>query len=164
MPGQINYLYWDSNVFLSYLNRDAQRLPAIDALLAEVLKSNEAKKIATSVLTITEVAFVRMESDKGAIDPAIEAKIDAFWRNSAIVEIVEFHEVTARCARTLMRKCIANNLRVLDPPDAIHLATALLIGAQELHTYNEKHFLPYQSIVSIKICQPYCQSPTLPGI
>ena len=36
-------LYWDADVFISYLNKDPQRLPIIEAILDEVLKIKEAK-------------------------------------------------------------------------------------------------------------------------
>ncbi len=50
-------VYWDSCVFLSYIEGHAERLPMLDAMLAE---ANAGRiEIRTSVVTLTEVAFVK---------------------------------------------------------------------------------------------------------
>ena len=47
MPKDPKLIYWDSCVFLSYINGDVERLGIIDALLLEVSESKGERKIVT---------------------------------------------------------------------------------------------------------------------
>ena len=51
MPGKLRLLYWDSCVFLSYINADPGRIDTLDTILDEIYKSNGEMKIVTSILT-----------------------------------------------------------------------------------------------------------------
>jgi len=35
MPGEIQRIYWDANCFTYYINRDAQRMPTLEAILEQ---------------------------------------------------------------------------------------------------------------------------------
>jgi hypothetical protein len=56
MPGKRRLLYWDSRVFLSYINADPERVDILDAIFDDVRKSNGEIIIVTSILTKIEVA------------------------------------------------------------------------------------------------------------
>lgn len=67
MPEADSRFYWDSNVLLTYINGDQDRLPIIDALMSQVDKGDI--EILTSVITIAEVAWGATERAQAALDP-----------------------------------------------------------------------------------------------
>jgi len=90
-------LYWDSDVFLAYLNMDTNRLPIIEAIFEEVEKSNN--KIITSVITKVEVAWVAHEKLQRILNQDEEERIESLWSDSSVIEIVEFNDEIAINAR-----------------------------------------------------------------
>ena len=151
-------VYWDANVFLSYINGVPDRLPTLDALL-QSSASGGGIRIYTSTLSVTEVAFAASEREQRTLDPAMEQKIDDIWRPNGPVTIV-----IGRQARDLMRGAITNGWS-LKPYDADHLATAQWlsktnIGVDEFHTYDDR-LVKYGSIVGFKIVHPYISAPKL---
>ena len=69
MPDDRTFIYWDANVFLSYIDGDPARLPTLDAILADSANPESLVQIATSTLSIVEVAFAIEEKTKGVLDP-----------------------------------------------------------------------------------------------
>ncbi len=153
MPDGRRRVYWDADAFLSYINRYSDRIADLDALLAEAAKPTGQIEIVTSAISIVEVAFGIQEQTKRALDATTEAKIDALWADATVVKLAEFHEATAREARTLMRNAIPEGWK-LKPADAIHLATARGLQVAEFHTY-EPGLDKYTKFVSFRICRPY---------
>ena len=156
-------VYWDANVFLSYINGVPERLPTLDALL-ESSASGGGIRIYTSTLSVTEVAFATSEQKRGVLDPAMEQKIDSLWEPSGPVTLADFHIGIGRQARDLMRGAITNRWS-LKPYDANHLATAqwlskMDISVDEFHTYDDR-LVKYGSIVGFKIVRPYISAPKL---
>jgi predicted nucleic acid-binding protein len=149
--------YWDANVFLSYINGEPSRLPTIDTLLQQ--SSNGDFTVVTSTISLTEVAFAEMEKLGGALDEAVEQRIDALFADRSVVSLIEFHEGVARDARRLMRRAMVQGLS-LKPPDAIHLASALRLGVDMLHTY-DRRMHGYGNIVGFPIAEPATATPTL---
>jgi len=143
MPGSVPLYYWDSCVFLSYFNGGSKRLPIIEALLRSA-SVDSSIKIVTSTLSITEVAYGQVEQT-GKVNSAIEAAMDKFWSDRSVITFVDCHELIARQARALMRKGLQRGWK-LKPPDAIHLATSALVGATEMHTYDEGLFKYHEDI------------------
>jgi predicted nucleic acid-binding protein len=132
MPGDEPIIYWDSNVLLSYLNGDEDRLPIID----ELFRRSRAAEVGliTSVISEVEVACVASEKTGGALDPQVEQSINELWVPASPINVVEFHELIATRARELIRIGLIED-RALKPIDAIHLASAESVGASELQTY-----------------------------
>ena len=128
-------LYWDSCVFLSYVEREARRLPDIEALLGRA--NNGDVEIVTSVATITEVAYAATERQQRALDLAVEQEIDKLWTPPSPIRLVEFHQLIAMEARSLVRFAMERTLQ-LKPYDAIHLSTAKYMRADRLETYDDK--------------------------
>lgn len=133
MPDDPELIYWDANVPLSYLNAIADRVPVIEELLRKA-RAREIELI-TSSLSIVEVAFVKAEKNGGNLDAANEAIIDALWAPGGPIKTVEFYDLIATEARTLIRRGIEQGWGSLKPIDAIHLATAKQMGVAEFHTY-----------------------------
>ncbi len=82
MNNQRKGLYWDTPIWLSYINGDEDRLPVIDALLAESTSTKGRCKIYTSVLSQVEVAFAKKEQDGNVLDPTVEEKIEQLWQDA----------------------------------------------------------------------------------
>lgn len=162
MPGRTNYVYWDSCVFLGYLNEEPDKLPVLDDLLQDIRESNGSRRIVTSTVSVIEVVYFKLASGQPALSPVGEQRLDSLWRNP-LIEIADVHEGVAKKARSLRREALRQGAIPLQITDAIHLATAAMFGVQEFYTY-DPDFGPYRSLVRFTICVPYVQRPRLPGI
>ena len=157
-------IYWDSCVFLEYINGVGERMPVLEALLSSSAGDNGAIKIHTSSLSIVEVSFAASERERQALDPEIERRIDNLWADPGAVVPVEYHDIIGREARRLIRDAIPMGWR-LRPQDAVHLATAqwltsVGVEVDEFHTY-DKALHKYADIVRFKIIEPYTPQPNL---
>ncbi len=132
MPDSLPFIYWDACVPLSYINGTEDRIQHIAPLMK---RSGETFQIVTSVISITEVAFAKVEQDNKLLDPGIEDKIGNLWRIGSPIKLVEVYEPIAERARRLMRAAIEKGW-VLKPADALHLATAEQLKVTEFHTYD----------------------------
>jgi len=130
MPPRI---YWDANVLLSYLNAIPDCLAVIDELLRRS-RANEIELV-TSSLSLVEVAFARAEKDAQHLDAHVEELIDGLWAPGSPIKTVEFYDLIAYDARSLIRQGITQGWGNLKPIDAIHVATAQHIAVSEFHTY-----------------------------
>lgn len=151
-------VYWDSDVFLSYINGYPDRLPIIDAAFAEAENSKGGIVIITSEVTITEVAFALYEKRQAQLDQAMEEKLDEMWSDKSVVRPVEFFRAIGREARNLMRLGVGRGWS-LKPLDAIHLATAKVNGCAQFHSYNAEDFDKYSGDVGFPIERPHTQGP-----
>ncbi len=163
MPDQSRAIYWDSCVFLSYINGMAERLPSLEALLA-LSSSGSGGKIYTSELAQVEVAYAISEREQRRLDAATEERIDALWTDSSAIVLVEVHSSISSLARRFIREGLAKNWD-LKPADAIHIATAQWISQaglplEEFHTYDQRLFR-YGPDVGFNILEPYTPQPNL---
>lgn len=159
MPGDEPVIYWDSNVLISYLDGDEDRLPIID----ELFRRSRAREIdlITSVVSQVEVAYIASEKEGGALDPQIEQSINELWIPASPINVVELHELIATRARELIRVGLVES-RALKPMDAIHLASAESISAGELHTYDES-LERWTGTMNFAIREPQTPQSQLPG-
>ena len=156
MLGDADPSYWDACVFLSFIEGQEDRVPDIRALLSEAERG--LRSIVTSMYTIAEVAFAA--SERTGLDPAVEAKIDKLWRPPSPVILADFHLGIAEQARTLMRRALEHGWK-LKPGDAIHLATAVEVGAQVLVTYNLADFSRWAPVLNLRVEAPHADQPEL---
>ena len=152
-------LYWDSDVFISYLNQHPQRIPILEAILDEIEKSKE-DRILTSAITKVEISWVAHEKLNRCLNPDEEERIDYLWNDPSVVEIIEFNDEIALVARKLMRDGMQNGWK-LRTFDAIQIASADWGKATEINTYNLTHFQRYDSVIGIPIRNPYTTQPKL---
>lgn len=87
MVGDVPRIYWDTCVFLSYINGIADRLATVDELLNRARAGHF--ELLTSSLSHAEVAFASIEKENGQLDPAIEESIDELWRPGSPIRTVE---------------------------------------------------------------------------
>jgi predicted nucleic acid-binding protein len=158
MP-KTRYIYCDSNVFLAYFNREMPLFPIINQLFEEIEK-DKSRQIVTSILSITEVAFHVEERKKHRLMPEALSTMDNFWNDRTLLDLIELNEIIARAARDLIRERFTDKL-VLKRDDAIHLASAQYIGADEFLTDDDKLYR-YSDALKLDIRKPYVLSPKLP--
>ena len=117
-------VYWDACVPLSYINETTDRLPHIEGIMTEVAQKQEFH-LATSVISIVEVAWAKMEQDGKILDLDTEARIAKLWQVGSPIELVEYFEEIGEKAKRLMRIGMTKGWR-LKPLDAIHLALQII--------------------------------------
>lgn len=156
------YLYWDACIFIAHLNKEPERFETIEALWDEIVKKEG--QVVTSAISIVEVARAQQEKDTQLLDPAIETKLDAMWRDPLILTVdVTSHLLFA--ARKMMRDDLLRG-GALKPLDAIHLATAAWINRNaptridEFHTY-DPDLKRFALDIGINIIEPTVQQPRL---
>lgn len=159
MPGSTRRVYWDANLFLAYINGEADRLPILDALIMALRRTNDVE-VLTSVLSIAEVAFGQEEQGTAGLDATTLERIDALWHDTSIVKLVDVFPTIAYEARRLKREARARGWSLREP-DAIHLATARLMQVSEFLTYDDKLYR-YEPLVGFPVREPYVTQPALP--
>lgn len=155
MPDARRLIYWDTPVWLSYIQGILSRLPILDALLADSASNAGSIRIVASVLSQVEVAFLEQERSARVLDPDVEANIDRLWADRHAVQLVEYHEAIGREARSLIRMAMTKGWS-LKPMDAIHLGTAKWSRVSEFQTYDNK-LLKYSNDVGFPIVEPHAE-------
>lgn len=151
MSERLPLIYWDADVFTSYVENHPDRAALIELMLADARAGQI--ELVTSVITIAEVAYAASERIAGELSPEVFQKIDALWAPGAPARVVEVYPLIASRARNLIRECLLRGWSGLRAHDAIHLATAQQLHADEIHTYEEK-WPRYAEIVGIPITEP----------
>src|SRR5438105_329772 len=83
VQSRVQRLYWDSSVFLAYL--EGRETLTCDALFASARKGDI--ELLTSVLSLTEVALVEEEERREHADPAVDEAIAALWADARTVKL-----------------------------------------------------------------------------
>jgi predicted nucleic acid-binding protein len=162
MPSALQDLYWDSCVFISWLDNIPDRVKHIAPILsvADPAGKKRQYRILTSTLSIAEVAFSSLSSQKKAMNQIQQQKIDNLLD---VATKISAHELIMIKARDLMRDALKNGWPIPSGADAIHLASALQVGVSEMNTYDRK-LIGLDGKFGITICHPFALQPVLPGI
>ncbi len=156
MPS-LRRIYWDSCVFLSYVNEDAERVSHISALLEDA--RNGEIEIVTSTVSVVEVAFGAAEQIQSSLSEEMEARINKLWEPASPLLMADFHILIAEAAKGMMRSGVPEGWS-LKPMDAVHLATAQRLEVDEFHTYDGP-LKKWASRVSYLISEPIHANPKL---
>jgi len=140
-------VYLDTGVFIALVKSETDRVAACRDALQDA--SEEKTWALTSALTVAEV----VRGEGGTIPESAEPVIDSFF-SSPWLRVAVVDQRVAMKAREISR------LYHLKPPDAIHVATAILYGASRIFTY-DKDMLEL-TIPSIRISHPETIQPRLP--
>ena len=151
--------YWDSDVILSYLNKETPRHKDLSQMLAEVENSSGKIKIISSTIAKVEVAYLKENEVPDTSQQALD-KIDQFFLDSSVIELVGVNDYITDLAREFIVDIKSRGMK-LTPADAIHMATAKWMGVTVFHTYNERDFKRLQHKVQFDIEQPLPQQTTL---
>lgn len=153
MAGSDPLYYWDTCLFLAWLKDEIRRTGEMDGVREVIDRSKKRDcRLMTSVLTTVEV---------------LQAKIPAGVDNLFVglmkrMSCVSVDRKVAQLAHDI-RNDHAKQGKRLKAPDAIHLATAILHRADELHTFDEQ-LLTMSGNVSghrLVICIPVASNPQL---
>src|SRR5690606_10601494 len=102
------------------------------------------------------------EKNKNRLNETVYNALESFWGDSSLIEFIDFNERIARQARDLIREAIGQGY-ALRTNDAIHLASASYVDANEFLTYDKK-LEKFSAIIACAIREPYLVSPRLPFI
>ena len=153
--------YVDSCVYLAYVNNESAKMPDIDAVFAEA--GRKEIELWTSVVTISEVAFAKLEQDGKLPDEATMVRIDALWLPPAPTKLIEFYEAIARDARDVVRLALPDGRKPLKPMDAIHVATAKRWGIETIYTYDDG-MIEWAPDLGMTIMYPRPEKPEFPWV
>jgi predicted nucleic acid-binding protein len=119
--------YWDSSSFIAWLNGGkGHSKDVIDGLDAIAKEINENRAIlCTSVITETEVL-------QGKLSPEQITKFQNLFKRRNVISIGVDSKI-ARLASEIRNYYSTKKVRI-STPDSIHLATAIIYGADEFHT------------------------------
>jgi predicted nucleic acid-binding protein len=161
MGASIRRLYWDSCTFLGLINTEAEKHAACRAVWSELERGET--QILTSFFTFAEVFKAKCEGKAKPLDDNGEDAVAGFFQNERILPVVVDRR-TAELARRLMRR----HPECKKPSDALHLATAILMNVEEMHTYDGSDLLILNGKIAkqdgeiLVICEPYVKQPDLP--
>jgi predicted nucleic acid-binding protein len=159
MPDPRRLVYWDACVFLDYVNEAGDKMPVLDVLIDRAGPRGDIE-IVTSMMSIAEVAFGRLDQTGQGFDPTVEARIDALWTDP-IIKLVDIHRIITFQARDLIRTAKLAG-QGLSGADAIHLATAQRMQVAEFHTYDTRLFR-FSMRFGFPVVEPNTPQRRLPG-
>ena len=149
--------YLDANVLIAYVADEEGRAGVVECLLEDA--QNEKIELLTSVLSITEVAFVSTDQ---AHDPMGAGAIDALWVPASPINVVDVSILIAREARAIIRQSKSLGAKVVKPADAIHLASASIHQCDRVFTYEkESTRRQWENIVHMSVEEPFIDDPRL---
>lgn len=153
-------LYWDSCVFVSLIEATAGRIDVIEYLANEASKGRI--EICTSLFTIAEVAYIKLDKDEKQIDPSAQAKIDNLWKPGSIFKLCEPHQGIMVASAHLVRDARIAGFGI-KAKDAIHIATAMDLGIDAVHTYDGfgNKWQQLHSLTGITISEPKTIAPSV---
>jgi predicted nucleic acid-binding protein len=122
-------VYWDACAFLGLINNEADKHADCLAVWREAEAG--ATIIITSFFTYAEVFKAKCEGKARPLSEEDDKKIEVILRQS-FIEGVLVDEAIGIAARRLMRR----HEECKKPSDSVHLATALRLSVDEMHTYD----------------------------
>jgi predicted nucleic acid-binding protein len=147
-------LYWDSCSFLGLINPSEPKHPDCRAVWEQAKRGDAI--LFTTFFTFAEVFKAKCEGTTKPLAEAQDRQIEAMLRQSWVQPML-VDERIGTAARRLMRQ----HPECKKPADAIHLATALALNVDEMHTYDKSDLLRLDRKVmradgaSLRICTPY---------
>ncbi len=125
-----NIIYWDTSVFLAWLKDEDNEPGVIEGIDATVRQIHNGQIILlTSIVTDTEVL-------RGRLSPDAQEKWEAVFKRRNVRMVVHDQRVGRKSNQ--IRECFDARGIIIETPDSIHLATAILYQADEMHTLDGK--------------------------
>jgi predicted nucleic acid-binding protein len=146
-------VYWDACTFLGLINQEPGKVN--DCRLVWKDAESDDTLIYTSFLSFAEVFKVKCEGPAKPLSEQGDKQIEQLLRQKWIRPIVVDERISV-AARRLMRQ----HSECRKPADGIHLATALALNVDEMHTFDGSDLLKLDGKVLradgklLKICPP----------
>lgn len=156
-------VYLDSCVILDYIRGTQNRTEQLEVAMLQTQEGTGDIAFYSSPLSITEVAYIETEDAPGEVKTQL---IDDFW-DTAPIEMVEVHRLNSTIARDLLRQRASEHAFLQIPmarkraADALHLATAIWLQADEFWTWDVKDFQRYPQ-TTVVVCEPYLLQTIIP--
>lgn len=152
-------VYFDANVFIAYLANEARRAPVVASLLEDAGRGRV--ELLTSVLSVTEVAFVASDHASGDSDADAD-EIAKLWIAESPIKLTDVSMRIAERAREIVRVSRRSSMKGVKPPDAIHLATAEMHSCDRFFTYEAATTrAQWGHWVALDIDEPFTDNPQL---
>lgn len=148
---------WDTSVFLAWLTDEASAPLDDIALVVEEIDKGEANLV-VSVEIYSEILEAKH-------DPEQIARLEQFLKRSN-VSVIDKHVPIAKKAGEIRSKALAEGRR-LKTPDATVIATAIMSGADVLHSLDDRAHLnlsesPIVDGLKITLPRPFSGQKSLP--
>lgn len=137
-------VYFETSMVLALLKKEPGRVEMCEAAFRDA-QTGRITAI-TSAFTLAEVVKI----DDDYLPEAVEAKINAFFQHSWF-RVAGVDGRVGTLARRVARE------HGLKPPDATHVATALLYKATAIYTYDDKILAMAGGIPGLNITHPLGQ-------
>ena len=153
MPGTNPLYYWDACMFLAWLNDEQRASGEMDGVreIVERAKRRDCR-LMTSVLTTVEVLEAKIPA---GVDTMLNGLMRRMARVSIDIKVAQLaHDI---------RSYYAKDGQSIKAPDALHLASAILHRADELHTFDSRLIALTGDVAGhrLTICKPVARSPQL---
>jgi predicted nucleic acid-binding protein len=156
----IRRLYWDSSDFLGLINPEEAKHDDCRAVWEQARRGEGI--LFTSFWTFAEVFKPRRDGPAQPLTETQDKNIEALLRQPWVQAVV-VDERIGTASRRLMRQ----HSDCKNPSHAVHLATALALNVDEMHTHGKSDLIRLSGKVlradgvPLKICAPYIPEPPL---
>lgn len=134
-------VYWDTCVWLSLINDEDGRAGRCRYVISEARAGN--MQIWTSAFTLAEVFKKNCEGKGISLPEAKDLEFENFVEQDFFV-VVQVDVDIGVLARRLLRQ----HVPLKKPPDAVHLASALINNLDEFHTFDDVNLTPLSGLVN----------------
>ena len=158
-PDRAPRVYLDANVLLAYVANEENRADIVQSILDDARQARI--ELLTSVLSITEVAYVQTDAGD-ELSSEGEAAIDELWKPASPITLIDVSETVVREARSVIRRAKQTGVRAVRSADAIHLASANLHACDRFFTYeNESTRRRWDTLIEASVTEPFADAPQL---
>ncbi|MFN4088524.1 MAG: type II toxin-antitoxin system VapC family toxin [Alphaproteobacteria bacterium] len=161
MPGANPTYYWDTCLFIAWLQSEDRKTGEMDGVREMIQRHRRREiKIMTSVLTQVEVLQGKIPAGVGNAFTDFLKRITRVGMDIKVAQLA--HDLRDHYSRA--------GGKPLTTPDAIHLATAIHYRADEFHTFDEGGKSKSLGLIQLSgnvgghrltICKPEARSPQL---
>jgi predicted nucleic acid-binding protein len=165
MAGDSPLYYWDTCLFLAWINDEQRKSGEMDGVREVIQRAKRREvRLLTSVLTSVEVLDAKLPVGLETLFYGLIKRVNRVGMDSKCAGLA--HDLR----NFYVSKASQYGGKTLSTPDAIHLATAILYRADEFHTFDNDGsskslgLLPLSDNVGghrLKICKPEARNPTL---
>lgn len=130
MKKDLYLICWDTSVLIDWLKGigNQNRIRSIKSVIAEI----EAKKYKLAVSTLVYVEVLECRMPEQAIKQFKE-----FMKNGDLVEVFAVDIRIAEKAQAIRNRTRNEKKKMIKTPDAVHIATAIVSKAKQLHTFDD---------------------------